>query len=266
MAKVQVSNGFSIGAKETEPIKPGLVDRTGNIREAYMSTNSYEAVFGNGIYPSSFTLTAKAGTGKTTWLLQHQQSIINFYKKISSFKKVPRCLFITNEMTIEALAGMCERLGIEDVEIAHIFDIDKILAHFENYDYIVIDSLPGIRVSGVSKKEEEVEATKRIVQKQQETNCRVGIIVHLTKDGKAKGDSKIGHIVDCNLSLHKGTLEYFGVETIIVNVEKNRNGPSGFVPFHITSKGFDVHYQYPLDSFWHCDIVSELPRTAFKKG
>lgn len=264
MDKSNVSSGFSIGAEETVPTKPKKVKRN-KITKRLFSSHSYDSVFGFGLVPSSFTVTAVAGTGKTTWLLNHQQGIIDYHKRVFPRDKQPTCVFISNEMKIDALAKMCDRLNVVDVDIVHLRDIDKILALFEKYDYVVIDSLPGIRVPGCSKKQEPIEATNRIVAKQQECDCCVGIIVHLTKDGKAKGDSSIGHIVDCNLSFKKGSLDFFRTETIIVNVEKNRNGPSGYVPFCLTPSGFNIHHQYVVDEYFEKDIISELPKHAFKK-
>lgn len=266
MAKITSSTSFSIGAEETEPIKPNKVKRDKKPLKRFCSSCSYDAVFGYGLVPSSFTITAVGGTGKTTWLLQHQQEIITQHKRLYRTEKIPKCLFVTNEMTIEALSMMCARLNVKDVDIAHIVHLEKILPLFEKYDYIVIDSLQGVRVQGVSKNAEPEEAINQMVAKQQATNSVVGIIRHLTKDGKAKGNSSIGHIVDCNLSLHKGSNSYFGEDTILVNVEKNRNGPSGFVPFRITPRGFDAHYIYTIGAFAENYIVSELPKKAIKKG
>lgn len=264
MMKITTSSSFSIGAEETEPIKPTKVKRDKKPIRRLCGSCSYDAVFGFGLVPSSFTITAVGGTGKTTWLLQHQQEIINQHKRLYRSERIPKCLFVTNEMTIEALSAMCARLNVKNVDIAHIVHLEKILPYFEKYDYVIVDSLQGVRVQGVSKSAEAEEAVKQIVAKQQATNCSVGIIRHLTKDGKAKGNSSIGHIVDCNLSLHKGSNAYFGEDTIVVNVEKNRNGPSGFVPFHITSSGFEAHYIYTVGAFAENYIVSELPKKALK--
>lgn len=251
---------FSIGDVESSPKPPHKVKRK---KEKTLLTNCvYDPIFGYGLPEEfSFTITGKAGTGKTTFLLNYMQAL-------KDSNRSTKHLFITNEMSESKLAAMCERIGVKDIDIVCMTNIDSIVNTFTNYTFVVIDSLQGVRVPGLEGKSKEPEAAlNRIVEKIRETKCTVGIISHLTKDGKVKGNSSIGHIVDCNISLHKASAQYIAKEDwkkgIIVYVEKNRSGDTGYLPLEMTPSGINKYCSFVESCF---ELLQEIPKYAIVKG
>lgn len=250
---------FTIGAEETELIYPKTIKKK---KQKFLiaGESCFDYVFGYGLAcPSTFIITGKAGTGKTTYLLEHMECICWINKKV-------KAAFLTNEMSVEALSGMCNRLEIKKVKIAHMKNLDNILKVIEEHDYVVIDSLQGVRVPGFegSSKEPEMVANQ-LVEAATKFNCAIGIISHLTKDGKVKGNSSIGHIVDCNIALHRASTEWTSWNRgVIVEVDKNRNGPTGFMPIRLEENGF-CHRTY-LN--WDCvgGLLPSIPKNAIVKG
>ena len=249
---------FSIGALETELTLPKKVKRVAKTK-TIISNTIFDVVFGFGLAKgSTFIISGKAGTGKTTILLNHMQAVYDFDKKV-------KVAFLSNEMDISKLSIMCERLGVTNVLIAHMKDIEKIIKVIETFDYVVIDSIQGIRVLGVSKHDEPEEAINRIVEASNLSGCAVGVISHITKGGKVKGNSSIGHIVDCNISLYRASKRYTNWDSgIIVYVDKNRNGPSGYFPMKFGTNGVELYTYLDRDCF--LGLLSEIPPYAIVKG
>lgn len=256
----KLTPSFSIGSQETDLVLPNKIKS--RKQERLQSGTVYDSIFGCGVaFPSTFTLSGKSGTGKTTLVINHMQKVYDFY---NGKKKIA---LLTNEMSVESLAEMCKRLNAPNIHIAHIKSVEKIVDIISKFDYVVIDSIQGVFVDGVSKAKMAEEATNKIVEATIKSKCVVGIIVHLTKSGSMKGNSSIGHIVDCNIMLNRANPNFVKdvkwEKGVIAYVDKNRNGPSGYIPMRMDENGVCPFSYYP-----DCDIepIPVLPNNAIIKG
>lgn len=267
MKMASKSGAFSIGASQVLPVNVNSLDAKEDI-ERWCTHDCYfpfDKIFTYGIGKNfTYVLSGLQGTGKTTFCLQHMDLIVSYNKR----KKL-KALYITNEQQVEELAIMCKRLGIKNVDVAHLYEIDTILKAIESYHYIVIDSIQGVRVPG--EKNETKEAVFRINSFAKTHKKVVGFITHLTKDGKSKGDSGIGHVVDGVMKIHRGNMDFFREYLLedevewkkcnIVEVQKMRFGQTGCLPMKFDGGKYD-----PLEYFSNFPDLSQLPRYAFERA
>ena len=85
-----------------------------------MKTNIQEvdALFGDGILPgSSVTLTARAGLGKTTLMLQMLEGLSLNGKRVG---------YCSSEESIEQIAMTCKRLSVANIQLCNENNIDTI--------------------------------------------------------------------------------------------------------------------------------------------
>lgn len=260
------SGAFSIGASQVLPVSVGSIKAEKDIER--WSTHDclfpFDKVFTFGIGKNcTYVLSGLQGTGKTTFCLQHMDLVVSYNKR----KKL-RALYITNEQQVEELAIMCARLGVKNVDVAHLYNIDDIVKAIEPYHYIVIDSIQGVRVP--NEKNETKEAVFRINAIAKNSKKIVGFITHLTKDGKSKGDSGIGHVVDGVMKIHRGNMEFFREmleedevpwnKCNIVEVQKMRFSQTGFLPMKFDGGKYD-----PIDYLSNFPDLCQLPRYAFER-
>jgi DNA repair protein RadA/Sms len=214
--------GFtSVGSIDVEDMDMGRFD---------IGIPSIDTLFGRGLMPSMVvTVCSAAGTGKTTLLLQLLESI--------STRSHKRVGYISGEEDISQLAYNAVRIGVTNVQVANMNNIDKICDNFNKFDVVVIDSfqcLSSKLVKGVRKVQEY--SINKIVKAAKESRCVVFIICHLTKDGKFKGDSGVIHAVDCTMHIHKGDNDDRTIE-----VSKNRFGRTGEVTLKMGPTGYDFN-------------------------
>lgn len=192
-------------------------------------------LLGRGLMPSMvMTITAPAGCGKTTLLLQLLESVVK-----STTKKVG---YISGEEDVSQLAYNATRIGVTNVQVANMCDVDKICDNvMPKFDVVVLDSFQCMKsriVKGKLKVQEY--AIHRIVKAAKETRCIVINICHLTKDGKLKGDSGVIHAVDCTIQISKGDTSIYGHdEARIIEVGKNRFGKTGELTLRMGERGYD---------------------------
>jgi DNA repair protein RadA/Sms len=195
----------------------------------------------------TFTLTAPAGTGKTTFLLQIMDSLAMNGKRVG---------YISGEESIYQLAFTCKRLGVTKVKIANKTDVDSICAIMDNFDVLIIDSFQMMqtkRVTGSRKIENYI--IHKLVKTAKQTECVVGIIAHLTKDGKIKGSTSVVHAVDATMEIWKGDPEVYNTHGArVVRVTKNRYGQTGSVVLSMGEKGYDFLNPIALDEISADDI------------
>lgn len=194
-----------------------------------------EVLGGKGLMPSMVaTVAAPAGCGKTTLLLQLLESISTV-----SHKKVG---YVSGEEDISQLAYNAARIGVTNVQVANMCDVDKICdIVFPKFDVVVIDSFQCLSSKLVKgKKKVQEYAINRIVKAAKETRCVVFNICHLTKDGKLKGDSGVIHAVDCTIQIYKCKSEDYGHDQARrIEVAKNRFGRTGEVVVRMGDTGYD---------------------------
>lgn len=202
-------------------------------------------VFGGaGFMPNlTFTLAAAPGTGKTSMLLQVLELLEQSGK---------RTAYISGEENVEQLAFTSTRLNVNRVPLANMTDIDDICEAVveNNFDFVVIDSLPAITSKKkMNKKQLEEYITTKLIKTAKENEIVIGTILHFTKSGTYKGSTLLPHSVDCNIVMTRNKDDY---NLRDIEVTKNRFGSAGQAVFEMTSKGFT------FDSL-------EQPQTTVKK-
>lgn len=185
---------------------------------------------GAGFMPNlTFTLAAAPGTGKTSMLLQILELLESTGKKTA---------YISGEENVEQLAFTSARLGVQRVPLANMTDIDEICDAIisNNFDFVVLDSLPAISSKKkMNKKQLEEYVTTKIVKTAKENETVIGTILHFTKSGTYKGSTLLPHSVDCNIVMTRNKDDY---NLRDVDITKNRFGSAGQAVFEMTPRGF----------------------------
>ncbi len=189
-----------------------------------------DEIFGNGILPgSSFTLTARAGCGKTTFLLQLCEALANNNYKVG---------YASGEENTFQLAFNCERLNVKNVEIANITNIDKLCEATKSFDVLVIDSFQALTSEDdLNSRELERHAVTSLVTAGKINECAIFFIMHLTKAGVLKGGTLIPHTVDVNMEIVPDD-DAGDDQARIISFKKNRFGACGDYSAYMTSTGF----------------------------
>jgi predicted ATP-dependent serine protease len=187
-------------------------------------------LFDAGILPgSTFTLTAQAGCGKTTFALQMLEGLAKNGYKVG---------YCSGEESVYQLAYTCNRIGVTRVEIANITDIKDISKLADTYDLLIVDSFQALTTkTKMNMRAKEVFAVQTLVRKCKETECSIGLIMHLTKDGKLKGSTVVPHTVDACLNIDRVDDMDEGARNIYFT--KNRFGPCNELETLITARGYD---------------------------
>ena len=220
-----------------------------------------DAIVGqDGFLPGGvFTLTAIAGCGKTTLLLQVMDSLAKTGKRVG---------YISGEESIYQLAFTCKRLGVTKVQIANKTDVDRICEAMSNFDMIVVDSFQMLTTNAVNgAKKVEDYAIRRLTKYAKINECTTGIICHLTKDGKLKGSTNIPHLVDMNMEIWKGDPEVYNTSAArIIRVSKNRFGQTGSVVLAMREKGYNFMEPIALDEISVDDVNKANAAQARKQA
>lgn len=186
---------------------------------------------GQGFLPGqSFTLTAKAGGGKTTLIFQMLEAMAGQGYEVG----IASC-----EESIYQLAYTANRLNVKNVKIANISSVDDIVKQMSNFDVLVVDSFHSL----VSKddhntREHERYSIESLVKAAKETECVCGIICHLTKMGTIKGGSVVLHAVDMNIRIELSE-EEGDDNTRTFTIEKNRFGSNNEMSCIMTESGYE---------------------------
>lgn len=193
--------------------------------------NKIDTLFDEGILPgSALTLTAQAGCGKTTFMLQVLQGLSKNGYNIGYF---------SGEESIYQLAYTANRVHSQDVQIANITDIDEIKQYMHELDFVVIDSFQALTSKKkMNARQLEKSAVQQLTRHAKETECTIVFIMHLTKGGDLKGGTIVPHTVDANLKIVRNP-EADDDAARIVYFEKNRFGPLNELECLITAAGFD---------------------------
>jgi predicted ATP-dependent serine protease len=188
---------------------------------------------GQGFLPgSTFTITGAPGAGKTTFLLQLLESLQRMGKMTG---------YISSEESIYQLAYTCERLGITQVQIANMSDVDEIAKQAANFDVLVIDSFQFLSCIHTDKPlSTQKYAAQTLVRAAQQHECVIGIIQHVTVTGSAKGGTLLPHAVDMNIQIANHSAD---ADIKTIEVYKNRFGMCGEILLKMTETGFDFDYK-----------------------
>jgi len=197
-----------------------------------------DAAFGGGILPgSSITLTARAGMGKTTFVLQMLE-LLN-----SNNYKVGYC---SSEESIAQLAMTCKRLQVKKIQVCNESDVDTISKYMEDMDVIVVDSFQGLVKGNKRGRELEKYCIEKLVVRAKETECAIILICHNTKAGGIKGSSLIIHAVDVNISIHH--IKDAEMNARCVRFDKNRFGPATDIECFIEYSGYDFDKEVVVEN------------------
>jgi len=189
------------------------------------------ALGGDGFVPgSTFTLAGEPGAGKTTLLLQ----VLELLERAGK-----RTAYISGEESIYQLAFAAKRLQLKMVSIANMTCIEDIFESVKEngFGMVILDSLPSMRSrdEDLSGKALEEYLTNFITTKAKELEVVVGVVLHITKQGKYKGSTLLPHSVDANIMIRKSEEDYAIRE---IEVTKNRFGMAGFTSFPMSETGF----------------------------
>lgn len=189
-----------------------------------------DEIFGNGILPgSSFTLTARAGCGKTTFLLQLCEALSNNGYKAG---------YASGEENTFQLAFNCERLNVRNVEIANVTDIEKLCEATKMYDVLVIDSFQALSCEDdLNSRELERHAVTSLVTAAKTNECAIFFIMHLTKAGVLKGGTLIPHTVDVNMEIVPDD-DAGDDQARVIRFRKNRFGACADYSAYMLPTGF----------------------------
>jgi predicted ATP-dependent serine protease len=188
-------------------------------------------LFEEGILPgSAFTLTAKAGCGKTTLMLQILDGMSRNGYNVGYF---------SGEESIYQLAYTAKRVNATEVQIANLTDIDEIADLMTDMDLVIVDSFQALTSkTKMNARQLEKHAVQRLTKAAKDTECTVGFIMHLTKSGDLKGGTIVPHTVDANIKI--STIPDSDNDCArVIYFEKNRFGPLNELECTIGFKGYD---------------------------
>ena len=189
-----------------------------------------DELFGDGILPgSAVTLTAPAGCGKTTFLLQLLEGLTkNGYETAYS----------SGEENTYQLAFTCNRVKVKNVKIANETDIDTLCDVMKDFDVLVVDSFQALTTKKkMNSRALEKYAVSRLTRAAKDTECTIFFVMHLTKDGKLKGGTIVPHTVDVNMEISiEGEIADSARK---ISFAKNRFGALNEVTLFLDSKGYD---------------------------
>jgi len=156
-------------------------------RRMKTGVDEIDELFGNGILPgSSFTVTARAGCGKTTFLLQLFEALSKNGYDVG---------YASGEENTFQLAFNCRRLGVDNVKVANLTDVDTLVEATKHYDALVVDSFQALTTKEEKNSRElESYAITKLVNAAKLNECAIFFILHLTKGGVLK-ESRLLRIV-----------------------------------------------------------------------
>lgn len=189
-----------------------------------------DALFDDGILPgSAATLTAQAGCGKTTFMLQLLDGMAKNGYNVGYF---------SGEESVYQLAYTANRVRTTEVPIANQTNIDIIKSHMDDLDLIVIDSFQALSsTTKMNSRQIEKYAVQSLTRAAKDTECTVVFIMHLTKSGDLKGGTIVPHTVDANLKIERIPNADEGAR--VIYFEKNRFGPLNELECIIGPHGYD---------------------------
>lgn len=213
-----------------------------------------DVLFNEGILPgSALTLTAQAGCGKTTFMLQLLQGLTKNGYNVGYF---------SGEESIYQLAYTANRVKASDVSIANVTDIDTIKSYMNKLDLLVIDSFQALTSkTKMNSRQFEKHAVQSLTKHAKNTECTVVFIMHLTKSGDLKGGTVVPHTVDANLKITR-VPDSESDDDRCIYFEKNRFGPLNELECAIGATGYDFDAKVIKESD---DNVKAPSKTARKK-
>lgn len=195
-------------------------------------------IFGGGLLPgSTITIKARPGIGKSIFALTLAELLT---------KKGYSVGYTSGEESREQLAFNCERLKIEDLQVATITDVDEILVHLVDMDFIVIDSFQTLTSNQDFSSKQKIEYfINNLIKKAKDNYCVLLFIVQETSSGEIKGGPTLLYAVDSNMEILKCKEDK---NIRILSMYKNRCGPTGEHGAKFGSDGYEFLGEYQGES------------------
>ena len=216
-----------------------------------------DELFDAGILPGgTMTITAQAGCGKTTLMLQILEGLAKNGYKVA---------YCSGEESVYQLAYTCRRIGVKKVEIANITDIQEIGRLTKSYDFVIVDSFQALTTkTKMNTRQKEIFAVQTLVRQAKTNECSLGFIMHLTKDGKLKGSTVVPHTVDACMSIDRiDDSNDDGARSIYFT--KNRFGPCNELETLLTARGYDFTAKVIKDEDASVAVKKAPSKSARKK-
>ena len=181
---------------------------------------------------------ASAGCGKTTLLLQIFEGLV---------KNGYNTAYASGEENTFQLAFTCNRINVENVQVANMTDVDDLAAQMKNFDVMVIDSFQALTSKKkMNTRELERYAVSTLTRAAKDNECTIFFIMHLTKDGKLKGSTLVPHTVDVNMNIEiDGEIDD---DCRKIFFTKNRFGPCNELNLFIGAHGYDFNTPVVVES------------------
>jgi len=227
---------IKMSSTKFQPVSQVVIPEVYN-RRLKSGNEKIDAMFGDGILPgSSITLTARAGMGKTTFVLQLLENLHNNGHKVG---------YCSSEESVAQLAMTCKRLQVNSIQVCNESNVDTISKYMEDMDVIVVDSFQGLVKGNKRGRDLEKYCIEKLVVRAKETECAVILICHNTKAGGIKGSSLIIHAVDVNISINM--IKDAEMNARSIRFEKNRFGPANDIECFIEYSGYDFETEVIVD-------------------
>jgi DNA repair protein RadA/Sms len=162
-----------------------------------LTGNDYiDAIFGSGILPgSTITLKALPGVGKSVFALTLSELLTNIGYNVA---------YSSGEEDIRQLAYTSKRLGVQNLEIGTITDVDELLDIMPNKDFMVIDSFQTLTtVKELNSRERVKYFIDNLVKQAKVHECALMFIVQETTSGEIRGGTTLPYAVDVNMKISK---------------------------------------------------------------
>lgn len=193
-----------------------------------------DSIFGSGILPgSTITLKALPGVGKSTFALTISEMLTNVGYNVA---------YSSGEEDINQLAYNCKRLGVNNLQIGTITDVDELLDIIPNMQFMVIDSFQTLTTKkDLNRNEKTKYCIENLVKKAKVHECALMFIVQETTSGEIRGGTQLPYAVDVNMKIEKDPEDG---DIRIFDVYKNRFGQTLKHQARMNSSGYEFLGEY----------------------
>jgi predicted ATP-dependent serine protease len=108
---------------------------------------------------------------------------------------------------------------------------------------LVIDAFSNIEAGNLKGQKASDYCLQKIMEGCHKTNTTVFNVLHMTKGGKTKGSSNIGHAADIDCHIYRGNPDVWASSSVrIISTfgHKNRFAPETQLAFNMTGAGWDL--------------------------
>lgn len=212
-------------------------------------------MFGMGILPgSTITLKSLPGVGKSVFALTLSESLSNIGYDVG---------YSSGEEDIRQLAYNCKRLGVKNLEIGTITDVDELLDVIPNKDFLVIDSFQTLTTkNNLNSREKTKYFIDNLVKQAKVHECSLMFIVQETSSGEIRGGTTLPYAVDVNMKILK---DPDNKDFRIFDIYKNRFGPTMLYSAKFGSSGYEFIGEYIEPKNMKEEKIKKTPINEIRK-